>query len=306
MRGTFANIRLKNLLVPGEEGGVTKHLPDGRDDAHLRRGRASTRQEGTPLVVIAGKDYGMGSSRDWAAKGTLLLGVKAVIAESFERIHRCNLVGMGVLPLQFQDGRERRVPRPRRHGDVHDHRHQRRADPAADVAVTAPQGRRPRDRVQRHLAASTRRSRSSTTRTAACCRRCCGASRRRSRRGLQSPVRVPSERCSAHPARSRPERLTWPVMRRLALDLQVRADHRRNGRLRPTPCAVRSWGTEYQVPEEGTGAVPKADDSAWDSPVCLLPGWVFQEAPRRSRGIRCRVGRNQVLAKAGASLRGRW
>ncbi|HKB01325.1 MAG TPA: aconitate hydratase AcnA, partial [Gemmataceae bacterium] len=103
MRGTFANVRLKNLLVPGVEGGVTRHLPSGEElsiyDAAMRYA-----QEGTPLVVIAGKEYGSGSSRDWAAKGTRLLGVRAVIAESYERIHRSNLVGMGVLPLQFKTG----------------------------------------------------------------------------------------------------------------------------------------------------------------------------------------------------------
>ncbi len=102
-RGTFANIRLKNALVPGIEGGVTLHLPEGKQmsifDASLLY-----RQEGISLVILAGKEYGTGSSRDWAAKGTLLLGVKAVIAESFERIHRSNLVGMGILPLQFKPG----------------------------------------------------------------------------------------------------------------------------------------------------------------------------------------------------------
>lgn len=103
MRGTFANIRLRNQLAPGTEGGVTVHIPSGEQmsiyDAAMRY-----QQEGTPLVVIAGKEYGTGSSRDWAAKGTMLLGVKAVIAETFERIHRSNLIGMGVLPLQFKDG----------------------------------------------------------------------------------------------------------------------------------------------------------------------------------------------------------
>jgi len=103
LRGTFANIRLKNLLAPGTEGGVTVHFPSGERmsifDAALRY-----KQEGVPLVVLAGKEYGTGSSRDWAAKGTLLLGVKAVLAESYERIHRSNLVGMGVLPLQFKEG----------------------------------------------------------------------------------------------------------------------------------------------------------------------------------------------------------
>jgi aconitate hydratase len=103
VRGTFANIRLKNLMVPGVEGGVTVHVPSGeRMDIYDAAERY--RREGTPLVVVAGKEYGSGSSRDWAAKGTLLLGVRAVIAESYERIHRSNLVGMGVLPLQFPAG----------------------------------------------------------------------------------------------------------------------------------------------------------------------------------------------------------
>lgn len=102
-RGTFANIRLKNLLVPGSEGGVTVHLPSG-EQMSIFDASERYKAEGTPLLVLAGKEYGTGSSRDWAAKGTLLLGVKAVIAESFERIHRSNLIGMGVLPLQFRDG----------------------------------------------------------------------------------------------------------------------------------------------------------------------------------------------------------
>ena len=103
MRGTFANIRLRNLLLPGTEGGVTLHIPSGEQmsiyDAAMRY-----KQDGTPLVILAGKEYGSGSSRDWAAKGTMLLGVKAVIAESYERIHRSNLIGMGVLPLQYREG----------------------------------------------------------------------------------------------------------------------------------------------------------------------------------------------------------
>ena len=103
MRGTFANIRLRNRLAPGTEGGWTRHVPSGEQmtiyDASVRYA-----DEGVPLIVIAGKEYGSGSSRDWAAKGPMLLGVKAVIAESFERIHRSNLVGMGILPLQFTDG----------------------------------------------------------------------------------------------------------------------------------------------------------------------------------------------------------
>jgi aconitate hydratase len=106
VRGTLANIRLRNLLAPGTEGGWTTHVPTGEKmfiyDASVRY-----QKEGTPLVIIAGKEYGSGSSRDWAAKGTLLLGVRAVIAESFERIHRSNLVGMGVLPMQFLPGQNR-------------------------------------------------------------------------------------------------------------------------------------------------------------------------------------------------------
>ncbi|HYD64988.1 aconitate hydratase AcnA [Azospirillum sp.] len=103
MRGTFANIRIKNELIPGVEGGETKHYPSG-ERLPIYTAAMRYAQEGVPLVVIAGKEYGTGSSRDWAAKGTRLLGIKAVIAESFERIHRSNLVGMGILPLQFKDG----------------------------------------------------------------------------------------------------------------------------------------------------------------------------------------------------------
>jgi aconitate hydratase len=103
MRGTFANIRLRNQLAPGTEGGATLHLPD-EDQMSIYDASMRYQQEGIPLVVLAGKEYGSGSSRDWAAKGTRLLGVRAVIAQSFERIHRSNLVGMGVLPLQFKDG----------------------------------------------------------------------------------------------------------------------------------------------------------------------------------------------------------
>jgi aconitate hydratase len=107
MRGTFANIRIRNEMAPGTEGGLTRHMPDGEEmsifDAAMKYA-----EEGVPLIVIAGKEYGTGSSRDWAAKGTLLLGVRAVITESFERIHRSNLVGMGVMPLTFPDGVSRK------------------------------------------------------------------------------------------------------------------------------------------------------------------------------------------------------
>src|SRR5699024_8665150 len=103
MRGTFANVRLRNQLAPGTEGGWTRHQPSG-EEMSIYDAAMKYADEGTPLVVLAGAEYGTGSSRDWAAKGTLLLGVKAVIATSFERIHRSNLIGMGVLPLQFRDG----------------------------------------------------------------------------------------------------------------------------------------------------------------------------------------------------------
>jgi aconitate hydratase len=103
VRGTFANVRLKNLLAPGTEGGVTRHLPGG-EQMSMFDAAVKYEREGVPLVIIAGREYGSGSSRDWAAKGPRLLGVRAVIAESYERIHRSNLVGMGVLPLQFAPG----------------------------------------------------------------------------------------------------------------------------------------------------------------------------------------------------------
>jgi aconitate hydratase len=103
VRGTFANIRLRNQLVPGVEGGFTRHLPDG-EQGSIYDVAMDYARDGVPLIVLAGGEYGSGSSRDWAAKGTLLLGVKAVLATSFERIHRSNLIGMAVLPLQFKEG----------------------------------------------------------------------------------------------------------------------------------------------------------------------------------------------------------
>jgi aconitate hydratase len=106
IRGTFANIRLRNQLAPGTEGGVTRHLPDGEQTSIFEASEQYI-ADGVPLVILAGKEYGSGSSRDWAAKGTMLLGVRAVIAESYERIHRSNLIGMGVLPLQFAEGESR-------------------------------------------------------------------------------------------------------------------------------------------------------------------------------------------------------
>ena len=101
VRGTFANVRIKNLMVPGVEGGVTVHQPDGQRMS-IHDAALAYERERVPLLILAGQEYGTGSSRDWAAKGTRLLGVRAVVARSFERIHRSNLVGMGVLPLQFR------------------------------------------------------------------------------------------------------------------------------------------------------------------------------------------------------------
>jgi aconitate hydratase len=103
VRGTFANVRLRNKMVPNLEGGFTRHLPDGTETTIFDASEKYL-AERVPLLIIAGKEYGSGSSRDWAAKGPLLLGVRAVIAESYERIHRSNLVGMGILPLQFLAG----------------------------------------------------------------------------------------------------------------------------------------------------------------------------------------------------------
>jgi len=103
VRGTFANIRIRNEMAKGTEGGVTAHQPDGQVMS-IYEAATLYKREGVPTIIIGGKDYGMGSSRDWAAKGTALLGSRAVIVESYERIHRSNLIGMGVMPLQFKDG----------------------------------------------------------------------------------------------------------------------------------------------------------------------------------------------------------
>ena len=131
VRGTFANVRLRNQLAPGTEGGFTLHLPDG-EETTIYEAAERYAAEGVPLVVLAGKEYGSGSSRDWAAKGTALLGIRAVIAESYERIHRSNLIGMGVLPLQYADGQNAAIAGPDRTRGLHHHRArvpQRRAWP---------------------------------------------------------------------------------------------------------------------------------------------------------------------------------
>ena len=169
MRGTFANIRIRNRMTAGKEGGVTKHFPRARMsiyDAAMRY-----QAEGVPLVVFAGKEYGTGSSRDWAAKGTRLLGVRAVIAETFERIHRSNLVGMGVLPLQFEDGVLAEAG-PDRRGDRH-HPRPRRAQAAPEAGGGDRRRRRHARARSRCCAGSIPRRSWPTTATAASCPSCC-------------------------------------------------------------------------------------------------------------------------------------
>ncbi len=171
MRGTFANIRLRNLLAAGTEGGVTLHLgADERGAMSIYDAAMRYAEEGTPLVVLAGKEYGSGSSRDWAAKGTSLLGVRAVIAESFERIHRSNLVGMGVLPLQFKPGESAASLglTGRETFSIGGHRRRRRRPARGD------RPRRRHDRSPRPCG-STRRRSSATTATAGSCRSCCAS-----------------------------------------------------------------------------------------------------------------------------------
>ena len=107
-RGTFANIRIRNEMVPGVEGGYTRHMPDG-EQMSVFEASMKYQAAGIPLVVFGGKEYGMGSSRDWAAKGPCLLGIRAAIVESFERIHRSNLIGMGIMPMEFQGGMTRKT-----------------------------------------------------------------------------------------------------------------------------------------------------------------------------------------------------
>ncbi len=137
-RGTFANVRIRNLLAPGTEGGVTVHLPSHREMS-IYEAAIEYKKTGTPLIVLAGRDYGMGSSRDWAAKGTLLLGVRAVIAVSFERIHRSNLVGMGVLPCIFKPGESRETRGLSGH-EVFDIELDDKLTPGQELRVTATDG----------------------------------------------------------------------------------------------------------------------------------------------------------------------
>ena len=140
-RGTFANIRIRNLLAPGTEGGVTRHLPDGRPMT-VYEAAMQYKAEGVPLLVFAGAEYGTGSSRDWAAKGTHLLGVRAVLAASFERIHRSNLVGMGVLPLELPARTDLGMPRPDGRRDLRHPRSGRRLAAAGRVDRLGHRGRR--------------------------------------------------------------------------------------------------------------------------------------------------------------------
>ena len=153
IRGTFANIRLRNQLLDGVEGGFTRDFTQAdAPQAFIYDAAQAYAAAGIPLVILAGKEYGSGSSRDWAAKGTALLGVKAVIAESYERIHRSNLIGMGVLPLQFPAGETRRLARARRHGDLLASPASPRSTRAvrrARVARRGGQGRRHRRRLRR-------------------------------------------------------------------------------------------------------------------------------------------------------------
>ena len=171
IRGTFANIRLRNHLVPGKEGNWTVHFPSG-EQMRIYEAAMKYIAEGTPLIVIGGKEYGTGSSRDWAAKGTLLLGVKAVIVESFERIHRSNLVGMGVLPLQFLPG-ENAASLGLTGEEVFD-------IPNIGERLAAPVDRGAGDDIDGSVVnsapwrASIVQSKPSTSATAASCKPCCG------------------------------------------------------------------------------------------------------------------------------------
>ena len=211
MRGTFANVRIKNLMLPPNadgsrvEGGVTVTQPRRRADVDLRR-RDEVYRRGTPTVVFGGEEYGTGISRDWAAKGTQLLGVKAVIAKSFERIHRSNLVGMGVLPLQFKAGdtlESLGIDGDETFDIVGLDAGIR---PQMDVTLVIRRGRR-HDEKCRCCCASTRRSRSTTTGTAASCRSCCASclphnwSSRRRYFMFDTRARNPSSRPRCQPSR---------------------------------------------------------------------------------------------------------
>jgi aconitate hydratase len=168
VRGTFANIRLRNRLAPGTEGGVTRYLGDGSgEQMSIYDASVKYAEAGVPLVVLGGKEYGSGSSRDWAAKGTNLLGVRAVLAESFERIHRSNLVGMGVLPVQLPEGYEALGLTGEEEFTI-----EGLADRPREVTVRQGTRRSPR------WCGSTRRRSGSTSSTAASCATSCARSAR--------------------------------------------------------------------------------------------------------------------------------
>ena len=168
MRGTFANIRLRNQLAPGTEGGWTTLLPEA-EVMTIYDASVKYRDRGVPLMIVAGKEYGSGSSRDWAAKGTLLLGVKAVLAESFERIHRSNLVNMGVLPLQFRDGETAAISQAERTRELRHRRRGRVADAARRSDGAGDVGGWPRSTRSSRRCASTRPRSSSRSATEGSC-----------------------------------------------------------------------------------------------------------------------------------------
>ena len=176
IRGTFANIRLRNQLLDDVSGGYTRDFTqDDGPQAFIYDAAQNYAAQDIPLVVLGGKEYGSGSSRDWAAKGTSLLGVRAVITESFERIHRSNLIGMGVIPLQFPAGRVGGIAEAGRHRGLRHHRHRgaQRGQDAEDGARQGHQGGRQTPSSSTRWCASTPPGRPTTTATAASCSTCC-------------------------------------------------------------------------------------------------------------------------------------
>ena len=175
IRGTFANIRLRNQLLDDVSGGYTRDFTKDGEQAFIYDAAQNYAAQDIPLVVLGGKEYGSGSSRDWAAKGTSLLGVRAVITESFERIHRSNLIGMGVIPLQFPEGES--AASLKLDGtetfDITRHRGPQRRQDAEDGACHGDQGGRRRRSSSTRWCASTPPARRTTTATAASCSTCC-------------------------------------------------------------------------------------------------------------------------------------
>ncbi len=233
VRGTFANVRLRNQLAPGTEGGFTLHLPDG-EQTTIYDAAQRYAAEGVPLVVLAGKEYGSGSSRDWAAKGTALLGIRAVIAESYERIHRSNLIGMGVLPLQYADGETAASLGLTGHEVFTVTGLAPLNEGAAPKTVTVrADGRRPVWWSSRPGSGSTRRWRPSTTATAASCPTCC--------------ARWPAER----PGRSAAHR-SGPAPLAGQRAARTRRWPRTAG---PPPTMVQAWNTSWYPNTPGPGPV---------------------------------------------------